>query len=287
MSLTQVENPSFSLKIKELGNTLKIRSMRVSEHKSIQQARDIGSPTDVAQTVGDVVEACTNNVVNQKNTSQYLTDFVFLNIYMNSVENETISRYTCNSILKNEDGESLIDKETGDYIQCDAKFDVALPLSSAKIMYPDNYLENSEISIDKNIVLYLKAPSLSSNIEIDSLNEDVRDLIKDINDTKDDDNVKLEELTKSLNDKKIEIINMLMFAAVNKILDNGSDKYPGVDFTKEEFLSWLDNCPSSSIIKINKFLSNSPIIGHDLKITCPKCGNSEEIKLRGLRDFFS
>ena len=74
---------------------------------------------------------------------------------------------------------------------------------------------------------------------------------------------------------------------VDYIQDGQTKLFPEKDFNHDEFIEWMNNCPSSSLLHSEKFYEKTPEITMDLEVKCGECGNKESIKLRGLKDFFS
>lgn len=310
MSLPSIKNATFTIKVKEVNKPIKIRPMIVSEHKSIQQVTDIGSEADIALTIANVVKSCTNDIVNASNVPQYLLDFIFLQLYMSSVENEISTTYTCHKTLTNiEDGTPLIDQETGDVIQCNSSINVKIPLGMAKIIYPDNYDDIKTIKVNDETSLVLKALSLQSTLDILNNRESFVSMIQTLDqlliekDSKlesieDKDSAEYKKIEKYYDDKhkkvekdinklRKEISESYLYNSVEYIETGDSIMKPETDFNKDEFIKWLDECPANVSILLDNFLINKPVIGMDLSLQCPKCGNKETTKLRGLSDFFS
>ncbi len=296
MSLPSIKNASFTVKLKEFAKPIKVRPMIVSEHKSIQQAIDIGSESDVAITIADVTNSCTSGAVTGENQPQYILEYIFLQLYMTSVENVISSKYHCHNHLKNlETSELMYDEETGDPIKCDNSIEVKLPISNAKIMYPENFEQDSLVEIDSNIKMKLRGLSLAANVEINDLRSNIVALIESVHKiankpedqiTEEEKNV-IKEVDKKLIEIKKEVQNCYFYNAVEYIDNNGVILYPEKDFTEETFTPWLNSCPSTAYSKIQDFYEKTPGLGLDIKITCPKCGNSTTSELRGLQDFFS
>lgn len=292
MALPSIKNATFSLRIKEFPKPIQIRPMIVSEHKTIQQVIDIGSENDIASTIADVTRSCTNGKVDGNSVAQYILDFIFLQIYMTSVENVVSSTYSCYHYLKNEDnGDILYDEETGDPILCDNEIEVKIPLANASIIYPEEYEELRKVKINDSVTLVLKNLSLNQNIEISDNRLKIIELLQELSDldenkdSKENDQ-KIEEVNKTINDLRAELKDHYTYLSVESILNGENISYPEQDFNEAEFIEWLNTCPSMAVSKVDNFFDSAPIVGMDIKITCPKCMNSSDIKLRGLKDFF-
>lgn len=298
MALPIIKNASFSIKIKEFSKPIKIRPMILAEHKAIQAATDMNDDTDIATVIADVTASCTDNIISATSVPAYVLNFVFLQLYMNSVENIVQSRYTCYNIKKDEDGKNLIDEETGDEIKCNTSIDVNIPLSKAQIEYPENFEDLKTVKITEDIYLVLKCLSLQQNIEIQNLQYDIVNIIQNVNslesindETSAEDKKiyddKIDHAAKEIQVIKNKIKDCYSYFSVDYIQDGQTKLFPEKDFNHDEFIEWMNNCPSSSLLHSEKFYEKTPEITMDLEVKCDECGNKESIKLRGLKDFFS
>ena len=293
MSLPVIKNASFSVRIKEFDKPVKVRPMIVSEHKSIQQAVDIGSADDAAMTIADVTAACTNNVVNAQNTQKYILDYFFLQLYMASVENVVNSKYKCYGIMKDEEGNNKVDEETGDVIKCGTTIDVAIDLGQATIVYPENYDKLVNVVVSDTVSIRLKCLSLESHIDINSNKDQIIAVVDKINaillkeEPEDGDTELVKEYNTELAKLRDKIKETYVFSSIDYITDNDNMLKPGVDFNEAEFAEWLNKCPSSVAGSIEEFYDVTPDVGMNLHIRCAKCGNKHDAVLSGIQDFFS
>ena len=58
------------------------------------------------------------------------------------------------------------------------------------------------------------------------------------------------------------------------------------DQSKEEVEEFLNSMTSGQLQKVAEFLENIPALEHDIKYKCTECSHENEIKLKGLADFF-
>lgn len=287
MSLPVIKNASFSIKIKEMSKPIKVRPMLLSEYKCIQAATDMNDDADIANVIADVTSSCTDGVINAKNVPLYVLNYVFLQIYMNSVENVVSAKYTCHAIKKNEDGAPLIDEETGDEIRCNGSIDVKIPLSAAIVEYPEDFDKNKLVKISDNVTLHLVPLSLYGSVEIGNYQEKIIEKLTELNESSAEDEDAINRISNDIKKIKSELKDAYTYYSVEKIDDNGNIMIPEKDFNQAEFIEWINNCPSTPMIAAEKFYEKTPDLTLDLKVVCPDCGCTENIKLRGLKDFFS
>ena len=58
------------------------------------------------------------------------------------------------------------------------------------------------------------------------------------------------------------------------------------DFTRDEMVTFIDSLDSMCFEKIQKWYNEMPLLTHNIKWTCPKCGEEDSVTLTGLNDFF-
>ena len=155
--------------------------MILAEHKAIQMSTDVGQESDVALTIANVTASCTDGLVTAQSVPQYLLDFVFLQLYISSVENVINSRYRCYGHLKDEEGNLKYDEETKDPIVCDNSIEVKIPLDMATIIYPEEFNDLKVIQITDTVKLHLKSLSLQNNLDVSELRVKIVDIINEIN----------------------------------------------------------------------------------------------------------
>ena len=289
MGLPTIKNANFTIKVKELKEPLRIRPIVFQEHKSIQQAMDLGSQEDVVLMLADVVEQCTDGVI-KDTTEQYLLEYIFLQLYINSVEGNVSSTYTCKAYKKDENEQILIDEETQMPIICNSSFEVQVPLERGKIVYPENFEKMKDVEISDGVSLRLKCLSLAHNVEILRLRDEIIDLYtlsENFEHINDDEFKTVDDVKEKISELKEKIQDLYIFYSVDYINDGDKQLKPNDDFSFDEFSDWIKQIPSKSATEIVKFYNDVPILGMDLTITCPHCRNKENIKLRGLHDFFS
>lgn len=289
MSLPIVKSPTFTVKIKEIKKPLTIRPMVVAEHKALQQAMDIGSEVDLLNTISDVVTSCVNNAFNAKTIERYILDYVFIQLYMTSVEDVITSRYVCKNKVTDENGNLKIDEETGDEIICNTSIDVKLPLTRIAIDYPENYEESKKIKLSDTVELHLKSLSLESSIAIQNIRDEIYELANELGEltqVENSDQAKIDELQAKITDLNYKIQTTYVYNSVERVVDGENEILPS-EFDIESFVKWFESLPSKCSQAVDEFFTSQPEISMDFKIICPKCGYTREMKLRGLQDFFS
>ena len=62
--------------------------------------------------------------------------------------------------------------------------------------------------------------------------------------------------------------------------------YTKTDFTKEEFVEWVEGFSDIQLGSFDKFISNLPDIAKQYDFNCPKCNQEYSKRVEGLLDFF-
>lgn len=263
----------------EFKEKIKFKPMRVSDHKALHAATDLGDDSSLSDVISQIVSSCTNNKVLYSVYPQYIIDYVFMQIYIKSVTDKTYAEYTCSGYkritTKDSFGvERLTDEyeknEAGDNIICGNTIKMIIPLEKAKILYPENFENNKVVKIDDNITIKFKVMPLDQFNEIAELEEQSIGV---------EDN----QVRKDLIEK---VQKLMVFYSIDYIDNSGDVLKPDVDFTSDELSEWIDNLDGSVIGKIDKFFEKVPYLAHTMNTHCSNCGSKNEIELRGLKGFF-
>lgn len=300
MSLPKIRHNVFTLPIKELKKTIKYRQFVVAEQKKIFEVRDLGMG-ETNDVVYDIVDSCTFNELDMDSLPAYLVDYLFLQVFIKSVENKTNSLYECHNLVmkkvkkdepKNDDFESMFANISGNtdelpdeikqqfadlnqeqaqddepsektdlvedeiLTECGSKINVIIPLEKAKIVYPDNFEESKVVEVDSDTKIHLKIPSGKIIGKVAEMEAEEADL-------------------------------ELLFTSIDYVENKESGKtYPEKDFSREELKAWVENIPTDASLKLAEFFKNSPHLGLELDITCPSCGFTQHIHLKGIQSFF-
>lgn len=83
----------------------------------------------------------------------------------------------------------------------------------------------------------------------------------------------------------IELSEEFVLDCVDVVFDKDTVYLPGKDYTRDELRSFIDEMDEKSADLITEFVNNIPQVEMSVKIRCPKCGNEDELHLRGLGDF--
>jgi len=132
--------------------------------------------------------------------------------------------------------------------------------------------EPNEVMVDLNTIAVSEGPD--NNIKItDTIGMTMK--YPKIND------VATGDAERSDIDKAFDII----VSCVESIYE-GDELYAAEDVSKAELMTFIEELNSEQFQRINDFVSNMPYAYIDAKFRCNKCGEQNEINIRGLANFF-
>lgn len=97
--------------------------------------------------------------------------------------------------------------------------------------------------------------------------------------------LKLEDIADSADVNLIKVDDYIFDMFIDCIESVMDDTKVYSDFTKEELTNFILNLPSDNNKKIAEFFNNMPSLEHTMSIKLPG-GETTEVKLKGLKDFF-
>lgn len=296
MALPKIRHNVFTLPIKELKKTIKYRQFVVAEQKKIFEVRDLGMG-DTNDVVLDIVDSCTFNELDVNKLPAYLIDYIFLQIFIKSVENKTSSLYECHNLVKkkvkkevlfdddqmvnlsgltadlpdditqqfadlNKEQDEQKEAEQAEPVEdeilteCGSKINVIVPLENAKIVYPENFEQSKIIKVDDVTNIHLQIPSAKIIADVAEMSTEQADL-------------------------------ELLFTSIEYVDNTETGKsYPETDFSREELKTWVETMPTEASLELAQFFKKAPHLGLEIDITCPSCGFTQHINLKGLQSFF-
>lgn len=299
MSIPKVKGITYELIHKELPKKVKFRIMSVAENRAVTQAVDMGDASSKTDIIMKIVESCTGGQIKPETIPSYLLEYVFMQIYTKSVQNRAPAFYTC-------DAQAMTDDEAGKRILafeedgttpkiCGTSTKVIMPIDQAEIIYPDNFDENQILKLDENISIHFQVMTFLGVQEIVDLEAELVILKNKYAELAflEEGTVHTEDGAKNLRQIEAEfaavdqeIQNKILFNSV-KYISNGPDKLvPGVDFSVEELITWIDELDNTAESKIEDFFKVIPYLGHTFDVVCSSCLNKKQITLKGLDSFF-
>ena len=145
------------------------------------------------------------------------------------------------------------------YTEEDEKIPFMVDLEQVKIKFTPSH--SNRININTNVGIKMNYPNLS-------------------------DILKLEFIANQTDVLATEIDDQLFEMFVNSIDSIYDNEKTYTDFTKEELRTFVLSLPVDSMSKIREFFDTMPVLEHNVKVKLPS-GEIKEVKLKGLKDFFT
>ena len=149
MALPKIDTPKYQLKLPSTGEKIDYRPFLVNEQKIVMMAQESKDEKQMLSAVGDLVQSCTFNKIDARNSPTFDIEYIFLKIRSKSVGETVDLNITCPD-----------DEIT--------KVPVKIKLDDIQLMTHENH--KTEIDITDTIKLHLRYPLLSDMEGVDSKN---------------------------------------------------------------------------------------------------------------------
>ena len=139
MALPKLNTPKYELELPSTGEKIKFRPFLVKEQKILMMAQESDNETEITDAIATIIYACTDGVVDSKNSPLFDVEYVFLQLRAKSVGETAELKVKCPD-----------DEKT--YV------DVKIRLDEVSVQMTDNH--SNEISITDSIKIVMKYPVL-------------------------------------------------------------------------------------------------------------------------------
>lgn len=240
-----------TVKLPISGKTVKIRPFLGKEEKLLLMAKESKSHADIISICSDVINACCFNALDVKKLPAPDVEKLFIEIRCLS-KGETVDvSYICRADLKNEDGTTR---------KCNTPVEISVNLADTEIVVPENH--KKFINVDgTNYSVELRYPTIEDSISM-------------------------------IDGEDTPVNNDLLFNTVLDLIVSVIDTSTGTvytDFTREELKEFLENVPFGFLGSIaENFIMTMPTLRKKILFKCtnPECGHTEEIEVKGFKNFF-
>ena len=241
MPLPKIATPSYELELPSTGKTIQYRPFLVKEEKLLVIALESQDTKQITNAIKAVIRSCIlTKSVKVEELPTFDIEYLFLNIRGKSVGEDIDVKIICPD-----------DEET--------EVSVNINLDDIQIQKSEDH--SNKISLDKNLMMELKYPSLNEFVKSNF----------DPNDT-----------NRSAMDQSFELIA----SCIDKIYSE-DEVWATEDCTKKELNEFLEQMNSSQFKDIEKFFETMPKLSHKLKVKNPKTKKESEVVLEGLASFFA
>ena len=240
MPLPTITTPTYELKMPSTGKKIKYRPFLVKEEKILIIALESKNQIEITNAVKDVLKKCVlTRGVKIDDLPTFDIEYIFLNIRAKSIGEDIKLIVTCPD-----------DNET--------EVPVTIYVDEIKVVKPKEH--TTDISLDKNLSLRMKYPSLNQFIE---------------------NNFETEDEPQTVVNKTFKLIADCIDTVFTE-----EEAWDAKDYTSDEKLEFIEQLNSKQYKQVEKFFASMPKLSHTIEITNPNTKKKSSIVLEGLADFF-
>ena len=240
MPLPTIATPTYELTLPSTGKKVKYRPFLVKEEKILILALDSKNQFDITNSVKDVLKKCVlTRGVKIDELPTFDIEYLFLNIRAKSVGEDINLVVTCPD---------------------DKKTEVPVTIYVDEIEVIKSKEHKKDITLDKDMTLRMKYPSLNQFIE---------------------NNFDVEDNPQTTVSKTFQLVADCMETVFTK-----EDAWDSNDYSPEERMQFIEQLSSKQFKEVEKFFATMPKLSHTIEVTNPNTKKKSSIVLEGLADFF-
>ena len=240
MPLPTIATPTYELTLPSTGKKIKYRPFLVKEEKLLILALDSKDQVEITNSVKDVLKKCVlTRGIKIDDLPTFDIEYLFLNVRAKSVGEDINLVETCPD-----------DKET----------EVPVTIYVDEIEVIKSKEHNKDITLDKDMTLRMKYPSLNQFIE---------------------NNFDVEDTPQTTVSKTFQLVADCMETVFTK-----EDAWDSNDYSPEERMQFIEQLSSKQFKEVEKFFATMPKLSHTIEVTNPNTKKKSSIVLEGLADFF-
>jgi len=240
MPLPTITTPTYELSLPSTGKKIKYRPFLVKEEKILILALETRDQNQITNAVKDVLKKCViTRGIKIDDLPTFDIEYLFLNIRAKSIGEDINMIVTCPDDRKTE-------------------VDVTVYVDEIKVIKSKEHVK--DITLDKDMTLRMKYPSLNQFIET---------------------NFDTEEESETTVDKTFQLIADCMDTVYTK-----EDAWDSKDYSPNERLEFIEQLSSKQFKQVEKFFATMPKLSHTIEVTNPNTKKKSKIVLEGLADFF-
>ena len=240
MPLPTIATPTYELTLPSTGKKIKYRPFLVKEEKILILALDSKNQFDITNSVKDVLKKCVlTRGVKIDELPTFDIEYLFLNIRAKSIGEDINLVVTCPD---------------------DRKTEVPVTIYVDEIEVIKSKEHKKDITLDKDMTLRMKYPSLNQFIE---------------------NNFDVEDNPQTTVSKTFQLVADCMETVFTK-----EDAWDSNDYSPEERMQFIEQLSSKQFKEVEKFFATMPKLSHTIEVTNPNTKKKSSIVLEGLADFF-
>ena len=240
MPLPTIATPTYELTLPSTGKKVKYRPFLVKEEKLLILALDSKDQMEITNSVKDVLKKCVlTRGIKIDDLPTFDIEYLFLNIRAKSVGEDINLVVTCPD---------------------DKKTEVPVTIYVDEIEVIKSKEHSKDITLDKDMTLRMKYPSLNQFIE---------------------NNFDVEDNPQTTVSKTFQLVADCMETVFTK-----EDAWDSNDYSPEERMQFIEQLSSKQFKEVEKFFATMPKLSHTIEVTNPNTKKKSSIVLEGLADFF-
>ena len=240
MPLPTIATPTYELTLPSTGKKIKYRPFLVKEEKLLILALDSKDQVEITNSVKDVLKKCVlTRGVKIDDLPTFDIEYLFLNVRAKSVGEDINLVVTCPD-----------DKET----------EVPVTIYVDEIEVIKSKEHNKDITLDKDMTLRMKYPSLNQFVE---------------------NNFNVEDNPETTVNKTFQLVADCMETVFTK-----EDAWDSNDYSPEERMQFIEQLSSKQFKEVEKFFATMPKLSHTIEVINPNTKEKSSVVLEGLADFF-
>ena len=240
MPLPTIATPTYELTLPSTGKKVKYRPFLVKEEKLLILALDSKDQMEITNSVKDVLKKCVlTRGVKIDDLPTFDIEYLFLNIRAKSVGEDINLVVTCPD---------------------DKKTEVPVTIYVDEIEVIKSKEHKKDITLDKDMTLRMKYPSLNQFVE---------------------NNFDVEDNPQTTVSKTFQLVADCMETVFTK-----EDAWDSNDYSPEERMQFIEQLSSKQFKEVEKFFATMPKLSHTIEVTNPNTKKKSSIVLEGLADFF-
>ena len=240
MPLPTITTPTYELNLPSTGKKIKYRPFLVKEEKILILALDSRDQNQITNSVKDVLKKCVlTRGVKIDDLPTFDIEYIFLNIRAKSIGEDIKLVVTCPD---------------------DRKTEVPVTIYVDEIKVVKSKDHKRDISLDKNLILRMKYPSLNQFIQS---------------------NFETKDESQTTVDKTFQLIADCMDTVYTE-----EEAWESTDYSPNERLSFIEQLNSKQFKEVERFFATMPKLSHTIEVTNPNTKKKSKVVLEGLADFF-
>ena len=240
MPLPTIATPTYELTLPSTGKKIKYRPFLVKEEKLLILALDSKDQVEITNSVKDVLKKCVlTRGIKIDDLPTFDIEYLFLNIRAKSIGEDINLVVTCPD---------------------DRKTEVPVTIYVDEIEVIKSKEHKKDITLDKDMTLRMKYPSLNQFIE---------------------NNFDVEDNPQTTVSKTFQLVADCMETVFTK-----EDAWDSNDYSPEERMQFIEQLSSKQFKEVEKFFATMPKLSHTIEVTNPNTKKKSSIVLEGLADFF-